>query len=181
MNYYLHTIFQTDAELAKLMDKLRADPEPVVLVTFGDHLPWMGDGNAFYQEMGIDIDLGSDDGFLRYYSTRYLIWANDAAKAVLGSDVRGEGPDISPCYLMNLVFRQLGWEGPAFLQAMDGMMGVFPVVTTNDRYVVDGALVNEIPPQREALFRDFLYLQQYWRTEFLFHDTLQAAQEPALP
>ena len=181
MNYYLHTIFQTDAELAKLMDKLRADPEPVVLVTFGDHLPWMGDGNAFYQEMGIDIDPGSDDGFLRYYSTRYLIWANDAARAVLGSDVRGEGPDISPCYLMNLVFRQLGWEGPAFLQAMDGMMDVFPVVTTNDRYVVDGALVNEIPPQREALFRDFLYLQQYWRTEFLFHDTFQAGQEPALP
>ena len=82
---------------------------------------------------------------------------------------------------MNLVFRQLGWEGPAFLQAMDGMMDVFPVVTTNDRYVVDGALVNEIPPQREALFRDFLYLQQYWRTEFLFHDTFQAGQEPALP
>ncbi len=173
MNYYLHTIFQTDEELAKLVDQLRTDPDPVVLVTFGDHLPWMGDGNAFYEEMGIDIDPGSDGGFYRHYSTRYLIWANDAARALLGSDVQGEGPDISPCYLMNLVFRQIGWEGPAFLQAMDGMMDVFPVVTTNDRYVVDGALTKEIPQQRKEMFRDFLYLQQYWRTEFLYSDTFQ--------
>ena len=40
MNFYLNTIFETDRELAELMDKLRGDPDPVVLVTFGDHMPW---------------------------------------------------------------------------------------------------------------------------------------------
>ena len=34
MNYYLATIWETDRELAKLMDQLRDDEEPVVLVTF---------------------------------------------------------------------------------------------------------------------------------------------------
>ena len=69
---------------------------------------------------------------------------------------------------MNLVFRQLGWKGPAFTQAMDRLMDVFPVVSIKDRYVVDGRLVEEIPPEREDLFQGLLYLQQYWRDEFLF-------------
>ena len=168
VNYYLNTIWDTDRELSKLMDRLRGEEEPVLLVTFGDHLPWMGDGNAFYEEMGIDIDPGTDEGFYRHYSTRYLIWANDAAKELLGHDVAGEGPDISPCYLMNLVFRQLGWKGPAFLQAMDEMMEVFPIVTTNSRYLVDGVLTDAIPEERRELFDRFLYLNQYWRSEFLY-------------
>lgn len=168
MNYYLNAIWETDRELAKLIDRLREEEEPVLLVTFGDHLPWMGDGNAFYEEMGIDIDAGTDEGFYRHYSTRYLIWANDAAKELLGHDVAGEGPDISPCYLMNLVFRQLGWKGPAFMQAMDEMMEVFPIVTTNSRYLVDGVLTDAIPEERRELFDRFLYLNQYWRSEFLY-------------
>ena len=168
MDDYLTTIWNTDQQLADLMDRLRKDPEPVVLVTFGDHLPWMGDNKSFYEEMGVNLDLSTEEGFLNHFSTRYLIWANDAAKEVLGSSVQGEGPDISPCYLMNLVFRQLGWKGPAFTQAMDRLMDIFPVVSIKDRYVVDGRLVEEIPPERGDLFQGLLYLQQYWRDEFLF-------------
>ena len=169
MNYYLATIWETDRELAKLMDWLRDDEEPVVLVTFGDHLPWMGDGNAFYEEMGIDVDPGTEEGFCRHYTTRYLIWANGAARALLGKDLQGQGPDISPCYLMNLVFQQLGWEGPAFMQAMTGMMNMFPVVSSaSGLTMVDGRLTADIPEDRRALFQEFLYLQQYWRNEFLY-------------
>ncbi len=169
MDNYLTALTNTDEALEQLVNALREDPEPVVLVTFGDHLPWMGDGNIFYDEMDVDLDLSTAEGFRNYYTTRYLIWANDAAKEVLGHDVAGEGPEISPCYLMNLLFQQIGWEGPAFLQAMDDMMEVFPVVTTTGRYVVDGVLTEKIPESRQSLFRDFQYLQQYWRSEFLFH------------
>ena len=141
-----------------------------MLVTFGDHMPWMGDGNCFYEEMGVDVDPGTEEGFYTHYATRYLIWANDAAREVLGHDVAGEGPAVSSCYLMNLVFQQLGWEGPAYMQAMDGMMEVFPVVNTNGRYVVDGALMEEIPEERKDLWQDFLYLQRYWRTKFMYEE-----------
>ena len=173
MNSYMSTIMETDRELMKLIDQLRDDPNPVVLVTFGDHLPWMGDGNAFYEEMNMDIDAGTDEGFFRHYTTRYLIWANDAAKEILGHDVRGEGPDISPCYLMNLVFEQLGWEGPGFMQAMDEMMEVFPIATTTGRTMTDGVLSDEVPAERTELYRDFQYLQHYWRNEFLYQDLLK--------
>jgi hypothetical protein len=168
MNFYLNTIFETDEELAKLMDRLRSDPDPVVLVTFGDHMPWMGDSNAFYDEMGMNIDPGEEEGFYNHYATRYLIWANDAAREIIGRDLRGDGPDISPCYLMNLVFQQLGWEGPAFMQAMEPMMETFPVVSTKGRYQVDGELVESIPEDRKDLFRQFLYMQYYWSREFIY-------------
>ena len=129
----------------------------------------MGDGNAFYEEMGIDVDPGTEEGFYRHYTTRYLIWANGAARALLGKDLQGQGPDISPCYLMNLVFQQLGWEGPAFMQAMTGMMNMFPVVSSaSGLTMVDGRLTADIPEDRRALFQEFLYLQQYWRNEFLY-------------
>lgn len=169
VNNYLSILRSTDEALMELVERLRADPEPVVLVTFGDHLPWMGDGNAFYEEMGIDVDPGTEEGFYRHYTTRYLIWANGAARALLGKDLQGQGPDISPCYLMNLVFQQLGWEGPAFMQAMTGMMNMFPVVSSaSGLTMVDGRLTADIPEDRRALFQEFLYLQQYWRNEFLY-------------
>ena len=80
----------------------------------------------------------------------------------------GEGVEISPCYLMNLIFQQIGWEGPAYMQAMEDMMDVFPVVTTNGRYVVDGILSEQIPEERQELFQDYLYLQEYWQKKFMF-------------
>lgn len=170
MNAYMSTIMDTDAELKKLIDLLREDPEPVVLVTFGDHLPWMGDGNVFYDEMGMDIDASTDEGFYRHYTTRYLIWANEAAKEILGHDVSGQGPDISPCYLMNLVFDQLGWEGPGFMQAMEEFREVFPIVTTTGRVMTDGVLADSVPEARKELYQKFQYMQHYWRNEFLYRE-----------
>ena len=168
MNNYMDLIMDSDVELMKLVDKLRSDPDPVVLILFSDHLPWMGDANAYYQELGLDIDPGTEAGFRTHYTTRYLIWANEAAKTVLGSDFSGEGPTVSPCYLMNLAFQQMGWQGSAYLQAMDAFSGTFPVVTTNGCYVVDGVFSDAVPQEREAWFQDFLSLQYYWRNQFLF-------------
>jgi len=168
MNNYMDLIMDSDVELMKLVDKLRSDPDPVVLILFSDHLPWMGDANAYYQELGLDIDPGTEAGFRTHYTTRYLIWANEAAKTVLGSDFSGEGPTVSPCYLMNLAFQQMGWQGSAYLQAMDAFSSTFPVVTTNGCYVVDGVFSDAVPQEREARFQDFLSLQYYWRNQFLF-------------
>ena len=170
MNNYMDAIMEGDRELLELVEKFRADENPVVLVVYNDHLPWMGDGNAFYEEMGVDIDVKNEteESFRRRYQTDYLIWANDAAKEILGNDFSGEGPTVSPCYLMNLTFDLCGWEGPAFMQAMDDMMEIFPVMTTRGFYVVDGVFTSEVGEERAELFRQFKYLQHYWKSEFLY-------------
>lgn len=173
MNAYMTTIMETDRQLAAFIGQLREDPAPVVLVTFGDHLPWMGDGNIFYDEMGMNVDADSDEGFYRRYTTRYLIWANDAAKAVIGHDVRGEGPAISPCYLMNLVFGQLGWEGPGFMQAMDEMMETFPIVTTTGWTMAGGVLNGQMTEEQKEQYQKFRYMQHYWRNEFRYKDVMK--------
>ena len=170
MDHYLDIIRDSDEQLALLVDRLRDDPEPVVLVTFGDHLPWMGVNNAYYDEMGLNIDSSNEEGFFRHYTTRYLIWANGAARELLGTDLQGEGPAVSPCYLMDVVFEQLGWEGPGYMQAMREMRQVFPVVSTKGRTVTDGVLSDEIPEARRELYQDFLDLQYYWQQEFLYSD-----------
>lgn len=168
MNNYMASIMNSDVELKKFLDKLRYDEEPVVLITWGDHLPWMGDGGKYYEEMGVDIDPATEEGFRRHYSTRYLIWANEAAKEILGNDFVGEGPTLSPCHLMGYLFDQCGWDGPAFMQAMEPMREAMPVVTTHDFCVIDGVFTNEVPEERQQMMEDFLILQHYWRNEFLY-------------
>ena len=100
---YFASVYNTNENLKMLTDALREDETPVILVLFGDHNPWMGDGNALYNLLGIDLNQSTETGFLNYYATRYIIWANDAAKTVLGRDISGQGPDLSPGFLMNQV------------------------------------------------------------------------------
>jgi phosphoglycerol transferase MdoB-like AlkP superfamily enzyme len=85
-NNYLAGIAETDDAMRSFIDYFRSLDEPVIIVFFGDHNPWLGDGSWVYDEIGIDIDLSTDEGFYNHYSTQYIIWANDSAKAVLGND-----------------------------------------------------------------------------------------------
>lgn len=144
VNNYLGSVKDTIDRLCVLRDELEAMDEPVVLLVYGDHKPWMGDNNATYSELGVNLDLSTHEGFLNYYATRYLIWANSAAKAVAGNDFVGEGPMISPCYLMNELFSQLGWEGPAYMKFMNEARKSIPVINTGGYYVVDGEIVNSL-------------------------------------
>ena len=37
----------------------------MVIVVFGDHNPWLGDGNAVYKAMGLDLDFSHRGGVLQ--------------------------------------------------------------------------------------------------------------------
>jgi len=166
LDNYFGSIADTNAHIKEFTDYLREDEEPVVLVLFGDHNPWMGDGNSVYTAMGIDFDLSSQQGFYNYYSTPYLIWANPAAQEVLGKDFRGEGPDMSPCFLMSKVFELCGWEGPAYMQAIAETVETLPVVHKSGRCVEEGLLTDQ--PQNAELLRQFRALEYYYRKNFIY-------------
>lgn len=168
LNNYFGSIHDTNENLKDLTNALRESDRPVILVLFGDHNPWLGDGNSVYHNLGINLDLSTEEGFRNYYTTRYIIWANDAAKEVLGNDFTGSGPDIGPYFLMNLVFETCGWTGPAYLQANNQIAHQVPVVHTTGRYLERGAITNSLTPEGEALVRDYLNLQYYWRTHFAY-------------
>lgn len=157
-NNYLGSVLETQEAMCFLTDSLREDPEPAVLLFYGDHMPGLGD---IYQDLGINIDTATTEGFLNYYSTNYLIWANNAAKEMLGDSFTGKGPDVSVCFLMNLLFDKLGWEGSAFNQFGNEIRKTLPVVTSNGFYYENGTLTKDLSPEGQQRFRDLSFATYY--------------------
>jgi hypothetical protein len=85
LSVYVEGVRDADAMLGLLADAFSATEEPVVLVYFGDHLPYLGDNRAGYQELGSQAALAEDQAQNPFaaYDTPYLIWANDAAAQTL--------------------------------------------------------------------------------------------------
>lgn len=164
MNNYMNVIMDSDKQLEGFIEKLKKEKEPVVFVLFSDHLPWMGDGNAYYEELGIDFSQNSEELNRLQYTTEYLVWANDAAKYILNNNFLGTGPLISPCYLMNIVFGLCSWEGPAHMQMMSEMMEIMPVVSTNSVFVVNDKFCTMIPETYADVYNKFLRFQYYRRS-----------------
>ena len=169
LSNYLGSVMATQRHLADMVDAFRASDEPIVLVVFGDHKPWLGNGNSVYHALGVTLDQDSREGFYNYWSTPYLIWANEAAKAAVGRDIAGEGPDIAPCFLMNVLFEQLGWTGDAYMQAADQCRAQLPVIHSHGvRLTASGELTAQLPPEQAELARRLLCLS-YCRA----HQTLR--------
>jgi len=166
---YLASVEDTAIQLRKLLDDLAAEERPVVVIGFGDHKPWFGDANSAYQELGVNLDISTVEGFYNYYGTRYFIWANDAAKSALGNDFMGEGPDVSSCFLMNLLFEQCGWTGDRWMQATEEIRQEIPALTALGRYVQrDGILVETLNEAGTAALETYRKLEYYHGTNFCY-------------
>lgn len=172
-NNYFGSIKSTSKELRSFLDFYRDREEPVVVVLFGDHSPWMGDGNSAYEEAKIDLNTSQKSGFLNYYSTRYLIWANDAAKKVLGNSFVGQGPDLSPNFLMNEVFKLCGWKGNAYMQYCDEVRKEIPVISETGACITkDGELLGEPGGQVKELLEQYRRVEYYQKKNFQYQDVL---------
>ena len=159
---YLGSVMSTQYYLSEMVDVFRAMDEPIVVVAFGDHKPWLGNSNSVYNALGIDLSRYSAESFYNYWSTRYLIWANDAAKEAIGRDMTGEGPDISPCFLMNVLFEQLGWEGDAYMQAVEECRRELPMIHKQGAFLTaDGELTLSPTEEQSELARRFHNLEYY--------------------
>ena len=158
-NNYLRGVSDTIDALTGLVQGLEELDEPVVLVLFGDHKPWGGNGNSAYAGLGLTFDLSTLQGFYDYYATPYLIWANSAAEETLGRSFVGEGGDFSPCFLMTELFDLCGWEGPGFMQLSRQLREITPLVHTQGLYLVDGALTAQLSEEDQAFVSAFLSAQ----------------------
>ena len=161
LNNYLSMIAETQKILIRELQTLSTFPEPVVVLIYGDHKPWFGD--AAYTELGLNISMETEAGMINYLGAPYCIWANDAAKEQTGNDFIGESPMISPGYLMNILFREIGWEGPAFMQFTSDAMLHLPVICNKGAYLEDGKYVKNLSEQGQTLLKQYQDLQFYLR------------------
>ena len=168
---YLNGIESTNAALKELVDYFRGIDEPVVLCVYGDHNPWMGDNNTVAAELGINFDFGTEEGLRNYYETEYLIWANDSAKETLDEDFQGvNDATISPCYLMNVLFREAGWKGPSYMKFMNDYMEQMPIVSTNAVYYVDGVFTTTLTEKQNKKLSKLDYMTYYWNNNLLYKE-----------
>lgn len=150
INNYLSGIADTGEQMLAMADTFRGSDQPVILLFFGDHKPWLGEQSIAYAALGIDVTSQNDQSMYNYYQTEYLIWANDAAKDVLGKEFIGEGSTISPCFLMNVLFEQCGWEGPSYMKLTDEVRELIPIVSSNDIFSENQALLTEAELSEKA-------------------------------
>ncbi len=134
LNNYLGSLADTQAWLEPFLEALREDPRPVAVVLYGDHKPWLGDDSSAVTDLGIAYSSSDEEGFLNYYTTDYILWANDAARERTGNDFTGEGPMISTCYLFPLLFENLGWDGCGFCNYLLDRIDTLNVITSNGIY-----------------------------------------------
>ena len=168
LNNYLDGIADTTEHLTEFIDYFRTLDTPVVVVLFGDHMPWLGNSYVVYNELGINIDLSTEEGFYNFYETPYLIWANDAAKEVLDNDFTGYGGDISPCFLMNKVFDLCSWQGNAFMKASNALYSRTGIVSAAGYFVENNILTTELSDETESIYRNYEIIEYYWQHNFSY-------------
>jgi phosphoglycerol transferase MdoB-like AlkP superfamily enzyme len=166
MNNYFSGIYDTTQELKTLIDYFRQEDEPVIVILFGDHNPWMGDNNSVYNMLGINFDLGTEQGFYNYYDTPYVIWGNDSAKKTLNTNLKGAGPKIGPYFLMNEFFNLVGFNGNEFMKISNELKSEVDVVHVQGRYKDSGVLTSKLTPKPKQKIDDFLKVQYYWKNNF---------------
>ena len=100
LNNYFGSVADTQKYMAEFLERGRNTDKPLIVVFYGDHKPWLGDGDSVASELGIDLDAETDDGVSVRYSTEYLIWMNSAAKDLCPGFVPGKGKTISAAELI---------------------------------------------------------------------------------
>ena len=169
LNNYLHGIFDTTWRLAGFIEWLRHDPEPVVVVVAGDHMPWMGHDSFVFAELGINVDTGTEEGFLNFFSTPYFIWANHAAREKLSHDFVGYGGSFSPSFLMGEVFSQISWQGDSYMQALRELRTTIDVISApTGMFRENGNLTPELSPEAGQLYNRLRKMEFYRLHNFMY-------------
>ena len=158
INNYLGSLADTQQYLSVMIDALRDREEPVVVVLYGDHKPWLGDDSCVADELGINYDLSTQEGFLNYYSTEYLIWANPTAREKYSLDT-GNGPVISTCYLFPLLFRQLGIDGCGYADYLLERMDTLNVITSRGVVFENGKMTAQLSSAGAEVLQMARYIQ----------------------
>ena len=96
LNVYAEGVRDADTMLGELRNTFAARSEPVILIFYGDHLPYLGDNQYVYTALGMDIaapdELRRD--YFCIYETPCVIWANNAAADMLDWETAVQNLDL---------------------------------------------------------------------------------------
>ncbi len=162
LRVYVEGARDADAMLGRLWKYFDAQEEPVILVYWGDHLPYLGNDMLAYKELGLDVAApeGEQQDPFSPYKTPYVIWANDAAAELLEWDRAVESlalpESISACFLGAAVLELTGRrsESPWFF-FLNELRRELPVVQNNLCQLFDGSVTGELTQDQRNLLQQW--------------------------
>ncbi|WP_409969000.1 LTA synthase family protein [Bengtsoniella intestinalis] len=167
LKVYIEGIRDADAMLQKLVDDFSAKDEPVILVFYGDHLPYIGDNRSGYTAMGLDyaLDETQQENPLAGYTVPYLIWGNEAAGTLLDWDNTVANLDvpetISASFLGSMVLELTGrGDDSPWFDFLGELRREYPVVQNQWVLSTDGTLTQGEDDDAQAWidqWRDWSY------------------------
>lgn len=167
LEVYIEGARDADAMLGRLVDYFSQTDEPVVLAFWGDHLPYLGDNQLAYAQLGSEVALSEDDreSALCSYETPYVIWANDAAAQVLDWESAVERLDLPETNRLSASFLGAalleltgrGEESPWF-SFLNQLRRELPVVQKKTYMTMDGT----IPPLLTSAQQEMIDQWRQW-------------------
>jgi len=174
LSVYIEGVRDADAMLGELVNYFTASGEPVVLVFWGDHLPYLGDNQLCYDELGMGLtpETGGSASYLASYETPYVIWANDAAartldwdSAVSALELPADGT-ISACFLGSAVLDLTGRENEsAWFAYVSQVRRELPVIQRQTYVTADGAISASLTARQQSLV-DKLRRWSYYKLRY---------------
>ena len=153
LEVYTEGVRDADAMLGRLTAYFAEREEPVVLVFYGDHLPYLGDNQKGYAELESEVSIPENEreDILCSYKTPYVLWAKDAAadtlnwnEAVAALDLPEDGV-LSASFLGSVLLDLTGRAGRKSVVRLSLLLRrIAPVVQKKTYILADGSVL----PQR---------------------------------
>lgn len=166
-NNYIYGVKDTADQLLKFTEELEKEKSPVVVIFYGDHLARLGEEGKVYESMGVDIGFDSPEGWLKHYTTPFIIWANSAAKEKIGDDMVGEIPTMSNYYLFSYALEKMGYKTP-YIQYLSERRKEYPVDASS--YISENGKLTADLSEKTKKDKLFHYMMQYYRLSHFSYD-----------
>ena len=176
LEVYTEGVRDADAMLGRLTEYFAEREEPVVLVFYGDHLPYLGDNQKGYAELGSEVAVAENDreDILCSYKTPYVIWANDAAaetldwnRAVSALNLPEDGV-ISAAFMGSVLLDLTGRSGEnPWFDFLSDLRQTAPVVQKKTYILADGSvlpqrILNEQTDEVSTALKDAVHKWRCW-------------------
>ena len=109
---YFLGIKDMDIMLGEVYDMIMSLDEPTIMVFYGDHLPGLGSDPSAFDEIGIKLSHDDLAKEIEFYSTPYVILANESGRAFLNREnvEIQDGNAVSANYLPSMVLDMLNYN-----------------------------------------------------------------------
>ncbi|OFK78118.1 LTA synthase family protein [Peptoniphilus sp. HMSC062D09] len=156
---YFLGVKDMDIMLGEVYDMIMSLEEPTIMVFYGDHLPGLGNEPSAFDEIGIKLSHDDLAKEIEFYSTPYVILANESGRAFLNREnvEIQDGNAVSANYLPSMVLDMLNYNKvDNFFIYNSEMRKKLPIISRN--FVFDGVNTyprNEVKGEAKEAYEDY--------------------------